>query len=143
MRYTVATMDEEVERLVNVLRTATKLLGITNREIEKKLGLSYGYLSRLFGGTIELRVEHIVRITKAIGVRPAEFFHLAYPRLPVPASPAALKLQGLLQGYQPTSPAEPPPPAAQPAVPSKEELEKLIMSSLRKLLAEFAKPPEG
>lgn len=135
-------MDEEVERLVNVLRTATKLLGITNREIEKKLGLSYGYLSRLFGGTIELRVEHIVRITKAIGIRPAEFFHLAYPRLPVPASPAAVKLQGLLQGYQP-SPSDAPAPASQPAVPSKEELEKLIMSSLRKLLAELAKPPEG
>ena len=45
---------EEVDRLLNVLRTSIRLLGLTNREIERRLGLTPSYVSRIFSGTIEL-----------------------------------------------------------------------------------------
>jgi transcriptional regulator with XRE-family HTH domain len=133
-------MNEEIKRLLNVLRTAMKILDITNREIEKKLGLSYGYLSRLFAGAIELKVEHILDICGAIGLRPAEFFHLAYPRVPLPGTAAAVKLRDVLQGFQPQSGngEEPEPEAALPSL-SHEEIEQMMLASLRKLLADLGK----
>ena len=133
-------MNEEIKRLLNVLRTAMKILDITNREVEKKLGLSYGYLSRLFAGAIELKIEHILDICDAIGLRPAEFFHLAYPRVQVPGTPAAAKLRDVLQGFQPQggNGEEPEPEAALPSL-SHEEIEQMMLASLRKLLADLGK----
>lgn len=131
-------MNEEIKRLLSVLRTAMKILDITNREVEKKLGLSYGYLSRLFAGTIELKIEHILDICQAIGLRPAEFFHLAYPRVQVPGTPAAARLRDVLQGFQP-APGEAESDAAIPPGVSHEEIERMMLVSLRKLLAEMGR----
>jgi len=131
-------MNEEIKRLLNVLRTAMKILDITNREVEKKLGLSYGYLSRLFAGAIDLKMEHVLDICQAIGLRPAEFFHLAYPRVQVPGTPAAAKLRDVLQGFQPqTGNGETPEPI--PPGLSHEEIESMMLASLRKLLADLGK----
>jgi transcriptional regulator with XRE-family HTH domain len=131
-------MNEEIKRLLSVLRTAMKILDITNREVEKKLGLSYGYLSRLFAGTIELKIEHILDICQAIGLRPAEFFHLAYPRVQVPGTPAAARLRDVLQGFQP-APGEAEPDASLPPGVTHEEIERMMLVSLRKLLAEMGR----
>lgn len=115
-----------------------KILDITNREVEKKLGLSYGYLSRLFAGAIELKIEHILDICGAIGLRPAEFFHLAYPRVQVPGTPAAARLRDVLQGFQPQSGDGEDPEVATPSL-RHEEIEQMMLASLRKLLAEMGK----
>jgi transcriptional regulator with XRE-family HTH domain len=131
-------MNEEIKRLLNVLRTAMKILDITNREVEKKLGLSYGYLSRLFAGAIELKIEHILDICGAIGLRPAEFFHLAYPRVPVPGTPAAAKLRDVLQGFQP-QPVDGEEPEGASQSLSHEDIERMMLASLRRLLAEMGK----
>jgi transcriptional regulator with XRE-family HTH domain len=131
-------MNEEIKRLLNVLRTAMKILDITNREVEKRLGLSYGYLSRLFAGAIELKIEHILDICGAIGLRPAEFFHLAYPRVQVPGTPAAVKLRDVLQGFQPQSENGETLESTLPGL-SHEEIEQMMLASLRKLLAEMGK----
>lgn len=131
-------MNEEIKRLLNVLRTAMKILDITNREVEKKLGLSYGYLSRLFAGAIELKIEHILDICQAIGLRPAEFFHLAYPRVPIPGTPAATKLRDVLQGFQPQGTDGEEPDPLHPGL-SHEEIERMMLASLRKLLADLGK----
>ena len=131
-------MNEEIKRLLNVLRTAMKILDITNREVEKKLGLSYGYLSRLFAGAIELKMEHILAICEAIGLRPAEFFHLAYPRVQVPGTPAAARLRDVLQGFQPQAGDGEAPEVAPPGL-SHEEIEQMMLASLRRLLAEMGK----
>ena len=131
-------MNEEVTRLLNVLRTAMKVLGVTNREVEKKLELSYGYLSRLFAGSIDLKMDHILDICQAVGLQPAEFFHLAYPRPPVPGTPAAARLRDVLQGFQP--------PATVAETPSggisREEVERMMEDSLKKLLAELDRARE-
>lgn len=131
-------MNEEIKRLLSVLRTAMKILDITNREVEKKLGLSYGYLSRLFAGTIELKIEHILDICQAIGLRPAEFFHLAYPRVQVPGTPAAARLRDVLQGFQPAQPEADSDPTVPPGM-THEEIERMMLASLRKLLAEMGR----
>src|SRR5262249_5479661 len=127
---------DEVKRLLSVLRTAMKILDVTNREVEKKLGQSYGYLSRLFAGTIDLKVEHILDICQAIGLRPAEFFHLAYPRVPAAPTESARRLRDVLQGFQPAALDDPELPQA--PVLTQPDMEKMMLESLRRLLKEMA-----
>jgi transcriptional regulator with XRE-family HTH domain len=100
-------MDPEVQRLITILRTTMRILGVTNRDIERKLDLSPSYLSRLFSGGIELKAEHLIHIPRAMGLEPAEFFHLAYPRRPQPGSRAAEQLREVLRELGPPPPQEP------------------------------------
>jgi transcriptional regulator with XRE-family HTH domain len=94
-------MDPEVKRLITLLKTAMRILEVTNRDVERKLEVSPSYLSRLFSGGIELKAEHLVKIPQAMGMHPAEFFQLAYPRLPARQSTAATQLQEVLRELQP------------------------------------------
>ncbi len=123
----------EVERLLTVLRTAIRLLGLTNREIERRLGLTPSYLGRLFGGSIELKVEHLLAISRAIGLEPAEFFELAYPRRPEPPTESSKTIRKLLRDMQPSE------PEARPTVTiSDEELQQKIQESVRQALRDLA-----
>lgn len=128
---------DESERLIRVLTTAMRILDLSNREIEKRLQLSPSYLSRLFNGLIELRVEHLLSISRAIGLTPAEFFHLAYPKRSDPPSEAALQLRRVLQELQPPPPAPPSPSARD------EEIERKIQETVQRLLGELGRPPQS
>jgi transcriptional regulator with XRE-family HTH domain len=123
----------EVDRLLNVLRTSIRLLGLTNREIERRLGLTPSYISRIFSGTIELKMEHVLAIARAIGLAPWEFFELAYPRRSDPPSESFQAIRTLLRDMQPP----PEPPARQAAGLTAEEIEQKIQESVRKALREL------
>ncbi len=92
---------EETERIIRMIRTALRLLGFTNREIERRLGYTPSYLTRLFSGQIELRFEHIVDIASAMGLTAEEFFQFAYPLRKGERSEAALQLDELLEEIRP------------------------------------------
>lgn len=110
-----------------------RMLDASNREIEKKLGLSYGYLSRLFSGSIELKVEHILQILEVLGLTPGEFFQLAYPRRNTPPSDAADRIRSVLDGLGPF------PPADRPLLPplTREDVEEIVSATMRRLLKEI------
>jgi transcriptional regulator with XRE-family HTH domain len=127
-------MDPEVKRYITILRTCMRLLDINNRDIERKLGLSPSYLSRLYSGGIELKAEHLVRIPQAMGLEPAEFFRLVYPSVPAPETPAASLIRDMLKDMAAPNPAAVPPPSSSP-LPSEEHLE-LMLTAMRKLLDE-------
>ena len=124
-------IQEEVQRLIQVLRVAMRILDVSNRDVEKALGLSYGYLSRLFSGAIELKVEHILQILEVLGLTPAEYFQLAYPRKASP-SESANRMRAILDGFGPITPEERPPAGDL----SPDELEKTISRVLQKMLRE-------
>jgi transcriptional regulator with XRE-family HTH domain len=124
------TMDPETERLVNLLKLCLRILGITNREVARRLEISPSYISKLFSGSSELRLDHVIRVCKAAGLEPAEFFSLAYPRQPYSASPAATRLRELLQTIQITAP----PPKPEP--PSEQQIEEALRKTLEKMLAQ-------
>ena len=86
-------MKPETERIIQILRTSMRVLGHTNRDIERKLGVSGGYLTRLFSGVMELRFEHIVDIAHAIGLETEEVFQLAYPQPRKPPTESAQRIR--------------------------------------------------
>lgn len=71
----------EVERLRRLLEETVRASGRSQRDVERSLGFSQGYLTQLFNGRLELRVKHIVLITDELGPGPGEFFRAAYPPL--------------------------------------------------------------
>lgn len=91
----------EVERVVRLLRTLLRMLGFTNREIERRLGYTPSYLTRLFGGQIELKLEHVLQIERAMGLKPGEVWEFAYPRRGQEPSEVAVKLRAMLEEMHP------------------------------------------
>ena len=69
--------EDEVVRLTNLLSAAVKFSNVTQREVERKLGLSSGSLSRLFSGGIELKIKHVLDVCEVIGFPPSRFFRAA------------------------------------------------------------------
>ena len=120
-----------VQRVLDTLKTAMRLLGITNREVETRMTWSHGYLSRIFSGTIELRVEHVLWIVEIIGIDPAEFFDLAFAVRPQPPTPRAAELYDLLRTYQP-APVQPTTLKGH----SERELVDLLKQALAELVSE-------
>lgn len=142
----------EVRRLRTMLKTAMKVLGFTNRDVERKLGLSGSYLSRLFSGMIDLKVDHVVAIARVVGLEPEEVFQIAFPRKRRAPSAGAARLRETLEEYQRTGNApwggslnladlefEDPEPSAQQKADSgsadlEQVLEKMMAKALHKVL---------
>lgn len=141
----MGTMNEqEVVRLTNLLAAAVKFSNITQREVERKLSLSSGSLSRLFSGGIELKIKHILDICDVIGFPPSRFFQAAYPQVNE-ESGEAWRLQRLLEQLHPakeeSKSAVAPAPAA-PA-PSQADIERMVMSALGRFFSEMGKSSTG
>jgi transcriptional regulator with XRE-family HTH domain len=153
-------MAPETQHLLSVLRSTIRVLGYSYNDVAAKLGVGSGYLSRLFAGKIELKVDHVVSIARAIGFEPEEIIHLAYPAPKNPPSLAAARYQELVSGVAPatwrsasrSAPAAPAneadldaavarafqkllAPAAAPLLPPDEELEKVVDRMIRKFFA--------
>lgn len=92
----------EIRHVLDTLKAAIKVLGYSVRDIEKRLEYSQGYLSRVFSGSIELKVEHVVDISAALGMAPEEMLAFVYPHLKDPPSPAAWELWKRVGGKAPT-----------------------------------------
>jgi transcriptional regulator with XRE-family HTH domain len=122
-------MESEVKRFLTILKIAMRVLGITNRDVGRKLGVSHSYMSRLLSGGIELKAEHLVQIPRALGLEPSEFFHIVYPRPPAQESAAAQQLREILSELQP-------PPPTQKQAPATEDQLREFMETLKRMLGE-------
>src|SRR5258705_13818248 len=92
----------ESERYMSILRSAMRVLGMQHRELAKKLGWNPSYLSRLFNGVIDLKVDHLPQLVKGVGLEMQEFLRLAYPESLVPLSRAAESLRGVFPHVAPS-----------------------------------------
>ncbi len=129
--YDSLTMDPETQRLLNLLKVCLKILGITNREIARRLEMSPSYVSKLLSGASELRLDHVIRICRAADLEPAEFFSLAYPRQSAGRGTlAASKLRDLLQTVMPSAAGAPP---AKPSY-TEDEVQEMLRATLERML---------
>ena len=142
--------EDEVVRLTNLLSAAVKFSNVTQREVERKLGLSSGSLSRLFSGGIELKIKHIIDVCDVIGFPPSRFFRAAYPQHDE-ESGDAWRLQRLLEQLHPGKDREPGPlrpeseeqeaAASSPIQnPTQADIERMVMAALGKFFADMGKP---
>jgi len=127
----------ESERLMSLLRKAMRMLDVKHRDLARRLGVSPSYLSRLFHGVIDLKVDQLVRIVEALGFGPGEFFRMAYPEDSQALSPAAAALRGLVPEAGALQPAVA--PVATPVYVTAEEVERKIEDTVRRLFAELGK----
>lgn len=98
----------EVERLAAALRTAIRLSGISHRQIERVLGLSTGYLTRILDGKIHLRVAHVLAVCQAIDLPAESFFAALYPPRPPATARGSRLIRGLAQLHAHPVPARDP-----------------------------------
>jgi transcriptional regulator with XRE-family HTH domain len=129
-------MDPETERLVNLVKVSLRILGVSNRELARRLEMSPSYVSKLLSGSSELRLDHLVRICKVTGLDPGEFFALAYPTRPF-STATGERLRFLLQGKVP------PPETPQPSTPAKTFSEADVQAMLQVALEKLLKGKSG
>jgi len=134
-------MTPETQHMLNVLRSAIRLLGYTFTDVAAKLGVGSGYLSRLFAGKIELKFDHVVSISRAIGFEPEEILHLAYPAPRRAPSKAAARYQELASSSGPHRVSAFRPGPLGDAVDAA-ELEAAVSRALQKILAPPPRPAE-
>jgi transcriptional regulator with XRE-family HTH domain len=106
---------EDLQRILESLIAVLKASRQTRKSVEKKLGISSGYLTRILQNE-DLRMSNVLLILRAIGVSPYRFFLFACPHVPGPQEAEIFARLG------------------QP-VPSEDELDQRIRRVLRKLLA--------
>lgn len=125
-----------------------RILGFSLREVERRMGLSSSYLSRLLSGRVELKVDHVVEIARAINLDPGEIFLIAFSGRPESLSEAAIRTREALGHLV----AQPPPatgPLGEPAADSaaqstsSEQMEQLIARTLRRFFSELAGDKAG
>jgi transcriptional regulator with XRE-family HTH domain len=148
----------EIQHLLDVLRTILRMLAISNREVERRLGLKHSAVTRLFSGVVEAKLELVLGIARVIGLEYDELFAFAYPeRRPATAeSTAARRVRSLLADLQPAAiraapPAAPQPPAPARTAPAAEavdreemlrDLRKVVRQVLGEIDAAGGKEPE-
>jgi transcriptional regulator with XRE-family HTH domain len=78
-----ALRKEESDRLLALLEKHVRQSTLSQREMERRLGLSQGYLGGLFRGRIQLKVSHVYGLARILEMEPLYFFlHAAPPKNP-------------------------------------------------------------
>lgn len=129
--------DNEVSRVTRMLKAAVRFAGVSHRRIERDMGLSTGYLSRILGGKVELRVQHVLGICRSIGLPVAAFLEAAYPRREFDPETARLvaALQELLPAEEEAAPRGKAARKAAPArPPARRAAPQTATTQLRRLL---------
>jgi transcriptional regulator with XRE-family HTH domain len=130
--------DKDVIRVAQMLKAAVRFTGISHRKIERDMGLSTGYLSRILSGKVELRIQHVLGVCRAIGLPPSAFFEAAYPSRELDPETARLvaALQELLPGEDAAPRTKPrkAAPARPPARKAGKPAPQTATSQLRRLL---------
>ena len=136
--YDVSVVDPETERLVNLLKVTLKILGISLREVARRLDMSPSYVSKLLSGVNEVRLDHVIRICRAAELEPVEFFALAYPRHPAEGTPGGARTRELLKNVQLQTPKLPAPTLKSSF--SDEQIHDMLKATLEKMLGRHLRP---
>jgi hypothetical protein len=126
---------EDAERFRSMLARLLSYLGITGRDLDRRIGLGRGYTANVLSGRVDMKQRHVSAILAAAGIHPNLFFNLLYP----PDRPFGhvvmtedfarrLAALGLLE--PPKEPPEPLPPPVQ-----LDQLKPFVQEIVRQALA--------
>ena len=77
---------DEADRVLALVRDLVEDSDLGRGEIERRAGLSRGYLARILSGRVDLKLWQLIGLLEALDRNPAEFFASAFPR---PRPPSA------------------------------------------------------
>jgi hypothetical protein len=121
--------------MIAILRTAMQLLGLRQAQVERDMGWHVSSLSKVLGGRVELRFEHVVDISAAMGLKPQEVLRFAYPDWGEPPSDAGRRVREITGNL--SRPNPPAPPAPQPeARLAEEDVERVVLRTMRRMIRE-------
>lgn len=128
-RSTEDPVQQEVERLMEMLRIFVRALGYGNAEIARRTNLAHANVGRYFRGEARVPLDFVIAAIRALGLEYKEFFELAYADQPEQQSAARQKIERILRilparREAPAAPAEPEPPQATRM--TREEIETMI-----------------
>lgn len=72
--------EDEVQKLLSLLKRAIRSSGRSQKEVDRQIGVQPGYLSQVMIGRLDLKLKHLLRALEAIEVEPSGFFKLAFPQ---------------------------------------------------------------
>jgi hypothetical protein len=72
-----AEIEAQVQRLTQILDEAAYRTRRSRRSLERELGLAHGYLGNLFRGRTELKVYHILLLSKLLHLDPVDLLRQA------------------------------------------------------------------
>jgi hypothetical protein len=130
-------MKEDRARWTDLIATSLQVSGLSEEELERKLGWSPGSLGQLLEGEGDLEPDQVLEILGELneGSRPKRNEAAANARGRTQMVTELLERFGLL-GYEPREAAPAPAPSAKPS--SLKELEEKVESVLRKA---YGEPP--
>jgi transcriptional regulator with XRE-family HTH domain len=71
---------EQVMAVARLLKRTIAGAGLTQRDVERRLGWGEGYVSQILRGRVGFKFQHCFAILAALGIEPREFFaQLAAP----------------------------------------------------------------
>ncbi len=95
----VAKVKAATEQLLKTVELVMYLLGISRRDVERKLGWHAYYFNRIVSGEIAVRFEHVVGFATALEMTVTELFALAFPLREPGRSAGFLKVQGVVWSF--------------------------------------------
>jgi transcriptional regulator with XRE-family HTH domain len=122
--------EGQTEQLARVLKILLRFSKIQNQEIEKKLGFSGGYVSRLLSGKIDLKISHVLDLAAILDMEPHELFAIAFPQARSGPSLGLQHIQKVLPHLVPASLA----PAPQAPRPDLAEVHDKLEAGFHELL---------
>jgi transcriptional regulator with XRE-family HTH domain len=128
------TIDDEVRRAARLLEALIQAAGVSHDDLERRLEASPGYVGRLLSGEVELKLRHVLAISRALEIEPALFFQTLYPA----AEPAGgtVQVEELHQRLKALGFATESAPA-RPEV-RMEDLERLLQEAVQSVLSRQA-----
>jgi transcriptional regulator with XRE-family HTH domain len=116
--------EEAIAGILSLLKRAIRSSGLSQKEVDRRIGVQPGYLSQVMIGRLDLKLKHLLKALDAIGVDPVSFFQIAFPadRQLQPSGGDLLRLLPVVNGSSPKPESE-----AQPVDGS---LERLVARAL-------------
>lgn len=133
--------EELLPRCLKLLQGAIRASGLTQTEVDGRIGRRRGYLSHVFQRRVDLKVVDLLRTLQVLGISPSRFFE-SVPRAASTASAGVLHLlaERLAQEPAPAAAPEPSSPETLQATvdPADEALlEERVRTVLRSLLMQL------
>ncbi len=117
--------EDDVQRVLALLKRAIRSSGLSQKEVDRKIGVQPGYLSQVMIGRLDLKAKHLLRALEAIQVDPAGFFNLAFP-----VDRSRPQTAGDTLPLAAATPLRPAPTPVEPDSPADDDFRRLVARAL-------------